>query len=126
MRIALALLAPLLVAFVPPNYRAKAGMGRTRGVPVTILSSGDMYDLINTIDCLAWPSEEIKAQGGKSGWNGWLPTNGESGVAFARSKHCFQATNVIFVKVSDHYVPMAEYGISVQAGSLDDLPMLTK
>lgn len=121
--VALAVLAATQLGFVPPNFGRRA---RTRGAQVTIVNSGDMYDLINTTDCLPWPSEDMKTLGGQSAWMGWSPTNGDHGNAIARAKHCFLERTVVFVKVGDHYVVMGSEGLRFDAGVLDDLPLLTK
>lgn len=122
--IALALLAATQLAFVPPNFARKT---RPRGgAQVTIVNSGDMYDLINSTDCIPWPTEEMKALGGQSGWKGWVPTNGDHGAAVARTKHCFLERTLVFVKIGDVYVAMGADGLRFDVGSLEDLPLLTK
>lgn len=85
-----------------------------------------MFDLINSTDCIPWPSEEVKKLGGKSGWAGWQPHDGDRGVAIARSKHCFQDVNVVYVKIDGYYVAIGESGIEFTSGRLDDLPLLVK
>lgn len=122
--IAVAALAATQLGFVPPNFARKA---RPRGgARVTIVNSGDMYDLINSTDCIPWPSDEVKALGGQSGWKGWTPTNGDQGTAIARTKHCFLDRTLVFVKIGEFYVPMGADGLRFDAGSVDDLPLLTK
>jgi hypothetical protein len=116
-------LAAMLVGFVPPKLKQER---RASGVMVTVTSSGQMFDLINSTDCLVWPNEEMKALGGQSGWGTWRPHDGDTGVALARTKHCFQDVNVIFVKIGTLYVPMGETGIRFDNGRLEDLPVITK
>ena len=121
MRAIVGVLALCLVGFVPPKLKLAP---RIVGTTVTITNSGQMFDLINTTDCLPWPSEEVKTLGGKSGWGTWAPQNGDRGVAIARSRHCFQDVNVIYVKIGAFYVPIGENGIEFTSGRLEDLPLL--
>jgi hypothetical protein len=121
--VALAVLAVTQLAFVPPNFHRKA---RTREALVTVVNSGDMYDLINSTDCIPWPNEDTKALGGQSGWKGWTPKNGDRGTAIARTKHCFLDRTLVFVKIGDYFVAMGSDGVHFDAGALDDLPLLTK
>ena len=116
-------LAGALVGFVPPKVKLER---RTRGVSVTITASGQMFDLINTTDCIPWPTEEMKTLGGQSGWAGWVPHNGDTGEGLARTRHCFSDVNVVFVRIGTHYVAIGEPGIQFNDGRLEDLPVLTK
>lgn len=122
--LAVAILATTQLGFVPPRYGRRAAFRGT--VRVTITNSGDQYDLINSTDCIAWPSEEVKTLGGASGWKGWSPKNGDQGMAVAKTKHCFLERTLVFVKIGDLYVPMGSDGLSFDAGALDDLPTITK
>ncbi|MBI2390797.1 MAG: hypothetical protein HYV09_14500 [Deltaproteobacteria bacterium] len=121
--LALATLALSQVAFVPPTFAPRA---RTRGARVTVVHKGDMFDLINSTDCIAWPSEEAKARGGQSGWGGWSPSDGDQGVAVARTGHCFQTVDVVFVRIGEHWVAIGASGVRFDSGSLADLPVITK
>jgi hypothetical protein len=121
MRAVAAALAFALLGFVPPKLKMAP---RVAGTTVTITNSGQMFDLINTTDCIPWPNEEVKALGGQNGWGGWRPVNGDHGVAIARARHCFQDVNVVYVKIGAHYVPIGESGIQFTVGRLEDLPLL--
>lgn len=111
------------LGFVPPNFARKA---RGRAARATIVNSGDMYDLINSTDCIPWPSEEAKALGGQSGWKDWRPTNGDQGTPVARAKHCFLERTVVFMKVGDLWLAIGSDGIRFDSGALEDLPLLAK
>lgn len=125
-RAALFLLATLSVGFVPPPIGPKPAPVQRANL-VEIVDSGNMYDLINTTDCIAWPSPEVRAKGGSNGWGPWRPKNGDRGVATAWTKHCFQAqTRVVFVNIEPYWVAMGEGGIKFLTGSIDDLPEITK
>ncbi len=116
-------LAFALFGFVPPKLKTTT---RASGAAIKITSSGQMFDLIHSTDCIPWPSEEAKKLGGKSGWASWVPHDGDRGVAFARSKHCFQDVNVVYVKIDAYYVAIGESGIEFTSGRLEDLPLLVK
>lgn len=116
-------LAATQLAFVPPNFSRKA---RVRDVHVSVINAGDVYDLINTTDCIPWPSAEVKAVSGQSAWQSWKPENGDRGVASARARHCFLDRTLVFVKIEGHWVVMGSEGLRFDRGALEDLPMLTK
>lgn len=111
-------------AFVPPPVSPKPVA--PQGAWVEITNAGNMYDLINTTDCIAWPSPEVRAKGGLNGWGEWRPKNGDRGMATAWTKHCFMKAKVVFVHVPPYWVPMGEDGIRFLTGSLDNLPEITK
>jgi len=112
----------LLVGFVPPRFALRA-----RNTNVRVTDVGQTYSSINTIDCLGWPSEEMKKAAGSASWGGFHPQNGDVGVAIARSMHCFQPdVTVVIVRIGDHYVPLGLKGISFDNGSVEDVPMFTK
>jgi hypothetical protein len=121
-RAALLALSVLLFGFVPPRFQPRA---RTANVRVTDV--GQTYSSINTIDCLGWPSDEIKKAAGSYSWGSWHPQNGDVGVAIAKSKHCFQTdVTVVIVRIGERYVPLGLKGISFESGSPDDVPQYTK
>lgn len=122
-RLLVVTLATSLLGFVPPKLKLER---RSVGAAITVTNSGQMFDLINSTDCIPWPSNEVKDLGGKSGWGGWEPHDGDTGVAIARSRHCFQDVNVIYVKLGVRYVAIGESGIRFDSGRLDDLPLLVK
>lgn len=98
----------------------------TAGATVRIVAAGKMFDLINTTDCLTWPSPTVKALGGSSGWGAWKPQNGDLGAAIGKTKHCNQkATTVVFVKIGSRYVAIDEKGIEYVSGSPASVPWVT-
>jgi hypothetical protein len=112
----------LLVGFVPPRFALRA-----RNANVRVIDVGQTYSSINTIDCLGWPTEEMKKAAGSAAWGDFHPQNGDVGVAIARSMHCFQPdVTVVIVRISDHYVPLGLKGISFDNGSVEDVPLFTK
>ncbi len=122
MRPALFALCALLVGFVHPRFEPRA---RTANVRVTDV--GQTYSSINTIDCLGWPSDDIKKAAGSAAWGTWHPQNGDVGVAIARSAHCFQSdVMVVILRIGDHYVPLGARGLVFEGGSIDDVPLFTK
>lgn len=123
-RLAIVVAAWLSAAFVPPSFQQRPA---AREAFVDVTDAGQMYDLINSTDCIAWPSPEAKEKGGQSGWNGFRPKNGDRGVAVAWTKHCFQDVRVVFVRIDPYYVPLGESGVAFQNGArLEDLPEIKK
>lgn len=95
------------------------------GPSVKIVSAGKMYDRINEVTCLQWPSPTIKALGGKNAWGGWEPKNGDYGVAIGKSTHCSQSVTVVFVQIGNRYVPIDEMGIVYVTGSGASVPWVS-
>jgi hypothetical protein len=122
MRRTLLALTALLVGFVPPRFERRI---RTANVRVTDI--GQTYSSINTIDCLGWPSDEIKKVAGSASWGSWHPQNGDLGVAIGRSTHCFQSdVTVVILRIGDYYVPLGTKGLVFEGGSIEDVPVYTK
>jgi hypothetical protein len=118
-RVALLGVSLLLCGFVPPRFQQRA-----RSVNVRIVDVGQTYSTINTIECLGWPSDDIKKAAGQHSWGKFYPANGDAGVAVARSLHCFQKdVTVVIVRVGDNYVPIGTRGLAFDSGSVDDLPL---
>lgn len=112
----------LLVGFVPPRFERRA---RTANVRLTDV--GQTYSSINTIECLGWPSDDIKKAAGSAAWGSWHPQNGDVGVAMARSLHCFQPdVTVVIVKIGERYVPLGVRGLAFESGSVEDVPLYAK
>lgn len=112
----------LLFGFVPPRFQRAV-----RSTNVRVTDIGQTYSSINTIDCLGWPSDEIKKAAGSYSWGTWHPQNGDVGVAIGRSMHCFQKdVTVVIVRIGDRYVPLGLKGIEFENGSVDDVPLFTK
>jgi hypothetical protein len=95
------------------------GVGTTSGsvLPgdvVSITDNGAVYPDINTIDCLTWPSDDVKTRGGSSEWNGWYPSNGDSGTVLAVSMHCNSSDEILIVEMDSGYVvPVGTYGVTI-------------
>ena len=85
----------------------------TVGTTVEINDVGkNAYTTINESDCLKWPSPEIKAKGGESGWGSFYPKNGSKGVIVDVTRHCMAAgTTVYIVKIEDYYVATGYRGV---------------
>jgi hypothetical protein len=84
------------------------------GEKVKIINTGKMFDLINREDCLEWPDQEIKAKGGRSGWDDFTPKNGQKGVVVSVTKHCKDYERIYIVKVGEYYVPIGYKGVSTK------------
>ncbi|XP_056022403.1 pecanex-like protein 1 isoform X2 [Ostrea edulis] len=88
---------------------------------VRIMDTSFVFENINLgrrID-VQWPNEEWKQSGGKSGWQGWMPTKGMEGTVVHKWVPCHRETlkrshidKVIYlVQISDKYVPISEQGV---------------
>lgn len=75
-----------------------------------IVDAGDIYPSINTTDCLAWPSAEVKRRGGEDAWGGYYPRNGDVGTLIGTARHCDSGILVLFLDVQGYYVPIGEQG----------------
>jgi len=121
-RAALVGISMLLCGFVHPRFER-----RTRVANVRLTDIGQTYSTINTIDCLGWPSDDIRKLAGSGSWGKYYPANGDVGVAIGRSIHCFQNdVTVVIVRVGDNYVPIGTRGIVFESGSIDEVPLHTK
>lgn len=92
---------PEVIVEPPPLKQAK------------IKDIGQIYEAINTTDCIKWPSPEIKEKGGKSGWGDFYPKNGDTGSIISEMKHCHLEDNIYVVKIDQHYVPITSDGVLV-------------
>ncbi|XP_026667841.1 pecanex-like protein 1 isoform X1 [Ceratina calcarata] len=88
---------------------------------VRIIDPNQVYDAINLgrrIDVI-WPDERMRLQGGRSGWQHWVPERGMEGCVV----HCWFPNHrdpnrrshvdkvILLVKIDDKYVPIAEQGV---------------
>ncbi|HEC85063.1 MAG: hypothetical protein DRR08_08505 [Candidatus Parabeggiatoa sp. nov. 2] len=79
-----------------------------------ITDVGQIYEAINTTECLTWPSPETKEKGGKNGWDSFYPKKDDIGLIVAEMKHChFEDTTVYILKIEQHYVPISSIGAQV-------------
>jgi tetratricopeptide (TPR) repeat protein len=80
-----------------------------------IVDVGQIYELINTTNCLTWARPDMKKKGGKNGWGSFYPKKGDTGIIVAEIQHC-RAGNTDFnnsiyiLKVGQYYVPISSTG----------------
>ena len=78
-----------------------------------ITDVGQVYELINTTECLTWINEQMKEQGGKNGWADFYPKKGDTGVIVAEMKHCHFDDTIYILKIDQYYVPMSSVGVQI-------------
>ena len=72
-----------------------------------------IYELINTTECLVWPTPEAKVRGGKNGWKKFYPKKGDTGIIIKEMQHCHLEDNVYIVKLEQYYVPISSIGVKI-------------
>jgi hypothetical protein len=87
----------------------------TPAVPkqASIIDLGQIYENINTTECLIWPSEEAKEKGGKNGWGSFYPKEGDTGKIVTEMKHCHLGNQVYLLNIDKHYVAISGTGIKI-------------
>jgi hypothetical protein len=83
------------------------------GVHVRITDGGQIYDALNTTDCVKWPSKDVKKRAGRDGWNDFAPNSGLEGTVVAALGHCDGKTEVVLVAIGDYVVPVTSKGVEV-------------
>jgi len=78
-----------------------------------ITDVGQIYELINTTECLTWPSDDMKEKGGKNGWDKFYPKKGDLGMIVKEMKHCHLDDNVYIVEMEQYYVPISSTGAQI-------------
>jgi hypothetical protein len=81
------------------------------GAHVRITDGGQIYDALNTTDCVKWPSSDVKKRAGRDGWNDFSPNSGLEGTVVAALGHCDGKTQVVLVAVGDYVVPVTSKGV---------------
>ncbi|KAJ9585807.1 hypothetical protein L9F63_002398, partial [Diploptera punctata] len=119
----LASLAGLLSA-AESGAKAESSFTQSNKEPVfqrvRIQDPNQVYDAINLgrrIDVI-WPNERMRARGGRSHWQDWLPEKGMEGQVVHRwvpshrdpNRRSHVDRTILLVKIDDKYVPIAESG----------------
>ena len=85
---------------------------------IQVIDVGQIYELINTTDCLTWPTPEMKEKGGKNGWEEFYPKKGDTGMLVKEMQHCHLDDNVYIVGIEQYYVPISSVGVKVMENKL--------
>ncbi len=86
-----------------------------------ITDVGQIYELINTTECLKWPSPEMKEKGGKNGWGEFYPKKGDTGIIVKEMQHCHLEDKLYIVEIEEYYVPISNVGVKI----MDEKPVST-
>lgn len=117
-------LGVLLVLLVGCGGAARAPAPTTpafaAGAKVRIVDGGQIYDALNTTDCVRWPSPELKRRAGRDAWGGFEPSTGAAGTVVAALAHCDRRTQVVLVEVGEHVVPVTAKGVALDDGAPTD------
>jgi hypothetical protein len=87
----------------PPPFAA--------GATVHITDGDQIYDALNTTDCVRWPSDDVKKRAGRDGWKSFHPTTGNEGKVLATLSHCDRRTQVVLVEIGAFVVPVTRAGV---------------
>ncbi len=82
------------------------------GDTVEIVSPGDIYSDLNTIDCIAWPSEDAKTRGGQASWGSYYPAQGDIGTVLGTATHCSGGDEIVILDVNGNIVPVNAVGVA--------------
>ncbi|XP_017034670.1 protein pecanex [Drosophila kikkawai] len=86
---------------------------------VIIVDDTGIYDCLDIIDAVVWPSERMRNNGGRLSWKDWEPSAGMVGHVV----HCWAPNHkdmrfrshvnrcVYLVEIGEHYVPVEELGL---------------
>ncbi len=77
-----------------------------------------IYELINTTDCLTWTTQEMKEKGGKDGWDKFYPKKADIGMIVKETKHCHLDDNIYIVEIEQYYVPISSIGVQIMTEEL--------
>ena len=88
-----------------------------KGAKVKITDGGQIYDALNTTDCVKWPSAAVKKRAGQSGWESFHPDEGLEGIVLASLPHCDHHTQVVLVSVGEYVVPVTATGVTGTAAT---------
>ncbi|XP_016995749.2 protein pecanex isoform X2 [Drosophila takahashii] len=86
---------------------------------VIIVDDTGIYDCLDIIDAVVWPTERMRNNGGRLSWKDWEPSAGMVGHVV----HCWTPNHkdmrfrshvnryVYLVEIGEHYVPVEELGL---------------
>jgi len=113
MRVSLTVLAALLAACGGSSGKPAAPKSPAfaAGAKVRISDGGQIYDALNTTECVKWPSPAVKKKAGRDGWAGFNPGSGVAGKVLAALAHCDGQTQVVLVEVGAYVVPVTSKGV---------------
>ncbi|XP_030569336.1 protein pecanex [Drosophila novamexicana] len=86
---------------------------------VIIVDDTGIYDCLDIIDAVVWPTDHMRANGGRLSWKDWEPTAGMVGhvvhVWVPNHKDVLFRSHVnrcvYLIEIGEHYVPVEELGL---------------
>ncbi len=78
-----------------------------------ITDLGQIYEEINTTECLTWPTSEAKDKGGKNGWGSFYPKKGDTGSIVGEMKHCHLEDKVYLLEINQYVVAISSTGVEI-------------
>jgi hypothetical protein len=84
------------------------------GTEVRISDGGQIYDALNTTNCVRWPSADVKKKAGRAEWKDFNPGTGNEGKVLAALAHCDGKTQVVLVAIGDYVVPVTSKGVEAK------------
>jgi hypothetical protein len=78
-----------------------------------IVDVGQVYEAINTTECLTWPTPGLRDKSGKNSWDSFYPKKDDIGIIIEELKHCQSDDTVYILKIDQYYVPISRPGAKV-------------
>jgi hypothetical protein len=104
-----------------PDFCARDSVRPKRiiGKKVRIWHEGGVYGRFNDVNNIKWPSDQLRGKGGISGWEGFTPKTGDTGIIVHIFRNAGTSSRYVYLlKIKGHYVPVGCESIT-DVGKLD-------